>query len=185
MVTVQDVNFDKCGGLVPCVVQDWKTRDVLMVAYMNKAALTMTINTKKATFFSRSRNELWVKGESHGTYLPVVDLKVDCDNDTLLMTVDCSINYPVCHTGQDTCFGNREFSLEHLAEFIREYPIEENSTHYTTSLLKNPIKCAQKVGEEAVETVIEACRSNKERFVYESADLLYHLLVLMRTQDVT
>lgn len=181
MVNVGDIDFNKGDGLVPCIVQDHKTKDVLMLAYMNKEALELSISTRKATFFSRSRQEIWVKGESHDTYLPVEDIVCDCDGDTLLMYVRCSIFYNVCHTGQRTCFGKRHFSLEYLEQYINE----SKNLHYTQTLLNMPARCAQKVGEEAVETVIEAISKNKQGVIYESADLLYHLLVLLKVNEVT
>lgn len=185
MVSIEQVDFSKCGGLIPCIVQDFDTKDVLMLAYMNKEALELSISTHKATFFSRSRQEIWVKGESHDTYLPIVDIKADCDGDTLLMLVKCNIQYNVCHLGQETCFGKRDFSLEYLSKCIEHYADGTMPSHYTKTLLEKPEKCAQKVGEEATEVVIEAIKHNKERFIYESADLLYHLLTLMETEHVS
>lgn len=183
MFNIDAIKYDE-HGLVPCIVQDYKTRDVLMLAYMNKEAVELSWKTSKATFYSRSRKEIWVKGESHGTFLPIASMYMDCDNDTILMLVDCPAEYNVCHTGQETCFGSKYFSIEQLAKFIDEYAVNQLPSHYTKILLENPDRAAQKVGEEAVETVIEAIKGDKPKFIYECADLLYHLLVLMKTQNV-
>lgn len=183
MKMLKDIDFEKGGGLVPVIVQDAENMNVLMLAYMNKDALDITRNTGRATFYSRSRNELWEKGETSGNWLEVKDVSVDCDGDTLLLKV--RPNGPVCHTGDDTCFGNTSNSnlsfLKKLDELIasRKKDLPENS--YTTSLFSSGLnKIAQKVGEEAVEFIIEAVDNNEDLFLNEGADLLYHMLVLLQ-----
>ena len=178
-----EIDFNKGGGLVPVIVQDADNMNVLMLAYMNREAYERSLETGRATFFSRSRQEIWEKGETSGNWLEVKDLSVDCDGDTLLLKVDPK--GPVCHTGTDTCFGDiksRDLSfLRKLDNIIatRKNELPENS--YTTALFKAGVnKVAQKVGEEAVELIIEAKDDNDELFLNEAADLLYHLLVLLR-----
>lgn len=178
-----EIDFNKGRGLVPVIVQDADNMNVLMLAYMNREAYERSLETRRATFFSRSRQEIWEKGETSGNWLEVKDLSVDCDGDTLLLKVDPK--GPVCHTGTDTCFGdikNRNISfLGKLDNIIaaRKNELPENS--YTTALFKAGVnKVAQKVGEEAVELIIEAKDDNDELFLNEAADLLYHLLVLLR-----
>ncbi len=179
---LEKIDFVKCGGMVPVVVQDAGTRKVLMLAYMTREACEITLKTRRATFFSRSRNELWEKGETSGNWLEVKDMLLDCDNDTLLLKVDPK--GPACHTGADTCFNETNSAdlsfLKTLDELIatRKQNLPENS--YTTSLFRAGVnKVAQKVGEEAVELIIEAKDDNHELFLNEGADLLYHLLVLL------
>ena len=187
------INFEKGGGLVPAIIQDAKTRRVLMLGYMNKEAYEKTTKTGMVTFWSRSRNCLWTKGETSGNFLHLVDVMVDCDNDTLL--VKAIPDGPTCHTGTDTCWGetNSENPLLFLAELqdfinLRHEEMPEGS--YTTKLFKDGInRIAQKVGEESLETVIEACTGNNEKLSYEVSDMLYHLLVLltakgMRIEDI-
>ncbi len=183
------IDFEKMGGLVPAIVQDAKTLRVLMLGFMNREAYEKTVETGKVTFFSRTRNTLWTKGETSGNWLRVVDIKNDCDNDTLLIKVNP--DGPVCHTGTDTCWGesNKEVSvmfLDELQHFIEKRHNEMPEGSYTTSLFKGGVtKMAQKVGEEAVETVIEAVKGkDKERLVYEASDLLYHLMVLLTSQGL-
>ena len=181
-----ELNFEKMNGLLPAIVQDADTRNVLMLGFMNQEAYEKTLSTGKVTFFSRSRNCLWTKGETSGNYLNVVSMAADCDNDTLLIKVHP--DGPVCHTGTDTCWGetNRQediLFLKELQDFIcrRHEEMPENS--YTTRLFQSGVnKMAQKVGEEAVETVIEACNGTDERLIYEGADLLYHLIVLLTSK---
>ncbi len=177
------IDFNKGGGLVPVIVQDAHNMSVLMLAYMNREAYERSLETSRATFFSRSRKEIWEKGETSGNWLEVKDLSVDCDGDTLLLKVEPK--GPVCHTGRDTCFGdikNRDISfLGKLDNIIatRKNELPENS--YTTALFKGGVnKVAQKLGEEAVELIIEAKDDNYELFLNEAADLLYHLIVLLR-----
>ena len=178
------IDFEKCGGLVPAIVQDAQTKNVLMLGYMNQEALDKTLATKNVTFWSRSRQTLWTKGETSGNFLHLVDIKVDCDNDTLL--VKAHPDGPTCHTGTDTCWGEenkRVESLEFLSElqdFIDKRKQEMPEGSYTTSLFNKGInKIAQKVGEEALETVIEATNGTQDHLVYEASDLLYHLIVLL------
>lgn len=177
------IDFDKMNGLVPAIIQDAVTKNVLMLGFMNQEAYQKTIETKKVTFWSRTRQCLWTKGETSGHYLHLVSIQVDCDNDTLLVKVHPE--GPTCHKGTDTCWGeenrlNPILFLSELQDFIcRRYEeMPENS--YTTSLFRKGVnKMAQKVGEEAVETVIEATNGTTENLIYEGSDLLYHLIVLL------
>ena len=178
-----NIDFEKMGGLVPAIIQDADTRQVLMLGFMNQEAYDKTLLTGKVTFWSRSRQTLWTKGETSGNYLDLVSISADCDNDTLLVRVHP--HGPTCHTGTDTCWGeeNSASPLQFLAElqdFIekRKHDMPEGS--YTTSLFSKGInKIAQKVGEEALETVIEATNGTPEHLVYEASDLLYHLIVML------
>ena len=183
------IDFDKMGGLVPAIIQDAVTKNVLMLGFMNEEAYQKTIDTKKVTFWSRTRNCLWTKGETSGNYLNLVDIRLDCDNDTLLVKVHPQ--GPTCHLGTDTCWGednslNPMLFLSELQNFIdkRHQEMPENS--YTTSLFKKGInKMAQKVGEEATETIIEATNGTNEQLVYESSDLLYHLIVMLTAKGLS
>ena len=178
------VDFSKLNGLVPCVVQDSKTRRVLMLGFMNEEAYDKTLQEKKVTFYSRAKQRLWTKGETSGNYLDVVDIKVDCDNDTLLVTANPA--GPVCHTGSDTCFNesNDGWDLQSLEDVIKDRKNNPQSGSYTTTLFESGInKVAQKVGEEAVELVIESKDDNKDLFLNEAADLMYHYLVLLSAKD--
>ena len=183
------IDFDKMGGLVPAIIQDAVTKNVLMLGFMNEEAYQKTIDTKKVTFWSRTRNCLWTKGETSGNYLDLVDIRLDCDNDTLLVKVHPQ--GPTCHLGTDTCWGednslNPILFLSELQNFIdkRHQEMPENS--YTTSLFRKGInKMAQKVGEEATETIIEATNGTNEQLVYESSDLLYHLIVMLTAKGVS
>lgn len=170
------------NGLIPAIIQDNYTQKVLMLGFMNKEAYEKTVETGKVTFFSRTKNRLWTKGEQSGNFLHVVSIKADCDNDTLLIMVHP--DGPVCHTGTDTCWGEKNeqdiMFLKELQDFIDRRHQEMPEKSYTTSLFNSGVnKMAQKVGEEAVETVIEACNGTDERLIYEGADLLYHLIVLL------
>lgn len=182
------IDFEKCGGLVPAIIQDAQTKNVLMLGYMNQEALDKTVETKKVTFWSRSRNCLWTKGETSGNFLHLVDIKVDCDNDTLL--VKANPDGPTCHTGSDTCWGeineqNPLLFLTELQDFINRRHKEMPEGSYTTKLFKDGInKIAQKVGEEALETVIEATNGTSEHLVYEASDLLYHLVVMLASKEL-
>jgi phosphoribosyl-ATP pyrophosphohydrolase/phosphoribosyl-AMP cyclohydrolase len=182
------IDFEKSGGLVPAIIQDPNTKNVLMLGYMNQEAFEKTVATKKVTFWSRSRNCLWTKGETSGNYLNLIDIKVDCDNDTLL--VKAIPDGPTCHTGTDTCWGedNKENPLVFLTElqdFIDKRHEEMPEGSYTTKLFKDGInKIAQKVGEEALETVIEATNGTSDHLVYEASDLLYHLTVLLTSKGL-
>ncbi len=180
-----ELDFDKMNGLVPAIIQDNETRKVLMLGFMNKEAYDKTVETGKVTFFSRTKNRLWTKGEESGNFLQVVSIKADCDNDTLLVQVDPA--GPVCHTGTDTCWGEKNeepvMFLKVLQDFIDRRHEEMPEGSYTTSLFKSGInKMAQKVGEEAVETVIEATNGTGERLIYEGADLIYQIIVLLTSK---
>lgn len=183
---MKNLDFEKMGGLIPAVIQDNKTGKVLMLGFMNEEALAKTEREGKVTFYSRTRQCLWTKGETSGHFLNVVSITDDCDHDTLLIKVDPT--GPVCHTGADTCFneenrlGDFEF-LRYLQDFIDRRHEEMPDGSYTTSLFRDGVKrMAQKVGEEAVETVIEAVDGNDERFLYEASDLVYHLIVLLTSK---
>ncbi len=188
-----EIDFNKMGGLVPAIIQDAKTKNVLMLGFMNEEAYNKTIETKKVTFWSRSRNCLWTKGETSGNFLNLVDLKIDCDNDTLL--VQANPIGPTCHKGTDTCWGEENTYnpinfLTELQDFIYQRKEEMPEGSYTTALFnKGTKRIAQKVGEEALETVIEAVSGTNEKLIYEASDILYHLIVLMadkglRIEDV-
>lgn len=183
------IDFEKMGGLVPAIIQDDKTKNVLMLGYMNDAAYNKTIETKKVTFWSRSRNCLWTKGETSGNTLELVSINIDCDNDTLL--VKAHPTGPVCHTGSDTCWkesnkDNGTSFLSELQDFISTRYKEMPEGSYTTSLFKEGVnRMAQKVGEEAVEAVIEATNGTNERLVYECSDLIYHMIVLLTSKGLS
>lgn len=185
-----NINFNKLNGLVPCVVQDSRTNVVLMLGFMNEEAYRKTLADKRVTFYSRSKKRLWTKGESSGNYLTVVDILLDCDQDTLL--IKAIPGGPVCHTGAATCFGepNAGWDMHALERIILDRKAKPQKGSYTNTLLNSGInKIAQKVGEEAVELVIEAKDNNTELFLGEAADLMYHYLVLlaaknMKLQDV-
>ncbi|MGB5700045.1 bifunctional phosphoribosyl-AMP cyclohydrolase/phosphoribosyl-ATP diphosphatase HisIE [Muriicola sp.] len=183
------VDFNKSkDGLVPAIIQDASTKNVLMLGYMNQEALDKTMQTGKVTFFSRSKERLWTKGEESGHFLTVREIKEDCDRDTLLVSV--TPNGPTCHTGSDTCWnGENRASFGFLTELesvIAERQNAANSENsYVASLFEKGInKIAQKVGEEAVELVIEAKDSNEELFLNEGADLLFHYLILLRAKGL-
>ena len=182
------IDFEKCGGLVPAIIQDAKTNQVLMLGYMNQEALEKTQSTGLVTFYSRSRQTLWTKGETSGNHLKLVDIKVDCDNDTLL--VRAIPTGPVCHTGTDTCWGeantaNPLLFLTQLQDFIEKRHEEMPEGSYTTSLFRDGLnRMAQKVGEEALELVIEATNGTNDRMIYEGADMLYHLIVLLTSKGM-
>ncbi|MDR2041519.1 MAG: bifunctional phosphoribosyl-AMP cyclohydrolase/phosphoribosyl-ATP diphosphatase HisIE [Tannerella sp.] len=177
-----ELNFTKSGGLIPAVIQDAQTRQVLMLGFMNEEAYRKTLESGKVTFFSRTRQCLWTKGETSGNFLHTVEILADCDLDTLLIKV--RPDGPVCHTGTDTCFGESNatdlFFLQYLQDFIDRRHREMPEGSYTTSLFRKGLnRMAQKVGEEAVETVIEAVNGTDEGFLYEASDLVYHLIVLL------
>ena len=179
------LDFDKMGGLIPAIIQDTRTKNVLMLGFMNKEAYEKTLEINKVTFFSRTKNRLWTKGEESGHFLDVVSIESDCDNDTLL--IKAIPNGPVCHTGSATCFNdNNEFGIEflsHLQDFIEKRYQEMPEGSYTTSLFNSGVnRMAQKVGEEAIETVIEATNGTDGRMMYEAADMLYHLMVLFTSK---
>lgn len=183
---MKDLDFDKAGGLIPAVIQDVGTGKVLMLGYMNEESLAKTNKEGKVTFYSRSKDRLWTKGETSGNYLEVKEIFTDCDNDTLLIKV--VPHGPTCHTGADTCFNERNTSgmefLDSLSKVIRHRRTNPAEKSYTSTLLSKGInKVAQKVGEEAVEVVIEAKDDNKDLFLNESADLLFHLMILLEAKD--
>ncbi len=174
-------------GLIPVIIQDDNTNKVLMLGFMNAAALAKTQELQKVTFFSRSKNRLWTKGEESGNYLLLKDIKADCDNDTLL--IKATPQGPTCHTGADTCWNEKNeqnnFLLQ-LEQIIIDRKNNPSEKSYTSSLFEKGInKIAQKVGEEAVELVIEAKDNNRELFLGEAADLLFHYMILLQAKDFT
>ncbi|WP_431134212.1 bifunctional phosphoribosyl-AMP cyclohydrolase/phosphoribosyl-ATP diphosphatase HisIE [Psychroserpens mesophilus] len=184
-----NIDYNKNNGLIPAIIQDALTNNVLMLGYMNEDAVTKTLTTKQVTFFSRSKQRLWTKGEESGNTLNLVSLKLDCDNDTLLIKVNP--NGPTCHKGSDTCWNeNNTQQYGFISELEQRIASRKNHTSeaksYVTSLFSKGInKIAQKVGEEAVEVVIEAKDSNDELFLNESADLLFHYLILLQAKGFT
>ena len=177
-----DLDFDKLGGLIPAIIQDARTKNVLMLGFMNREAYEKTTELQNVTFFSRTRNRLWTKGEQSGNFLNVISIEADCDRDTLL--IKAIPEGPVCHTGSATCFNDdNSYGIQFLTElqdFIIKRHQELPEGSYTTSLFASRInRMAQKVGEEAVETVIEATNGTDGRMMYEASDLLYHLIVLL------
>jgi phosphoribosyl-AMP cyclohydrolase / phosphoribosyl-ATP pyrophosphohydrolase len=183
MIEASRINFSKLNGLVPCIIQDAETNVVLMLGFMNQEAFLKTITEKKVTFFSRSKQRLWTKGETSGNFLNLVDILLDCDQDTLL--VKANPVGPACHTGADTCFNetNSGWDLFSLEKVIIDRKSNPKPGSYTTALLESGMnKIAQKVGEEAIELVIEAKDNNKELFLNEAADLVYHYLVLVQAK---
>ena len=185
-----NIDFNKNrDGLVPAVIQDATTKNVLMLGYMNQEAFTKTEETKLVTFFSRTKNRLWTKGEESGNVLHLVSMKLDCDNDTLLIQVNP--NGPTCHKGTDTCWeeeNKQNYGFFSTLESVITERVANKDTQksYVASLFEKGInKIAQKVGEEAVETVIEAMDQNDELFLYESADLFFHYLMLLQAKGFT
>ena len=181
-------NFSKNSDqLIPAIIQDHQTKNVLMLGYMNDESYKKTLETKQVTFFSRSKNRLWTKGEESGNFLELIDIKLDCDNDTFLISVNPT--GPTCHNGSDTCWNQTNSEsfgfisdLERIIELRKEDVNNQNS--YITSLFNSGInKIAQKVGEEAVEVIIEAKDNNDELFLDESADLLFHYLILLQAKN--
>ena len=180
-----NLDFNKSGGLIPAIIQDAQTNVVLMLGFMNEEAYQKTLELNKVTFYSRTKQCLWTKGETSGNFLNVVRILQDCDNDTILIKAN-----PVgqaCHTGADTCFGeaNKDgiYFLQYLQEFINRRFIEKPEGSYTTSLFEKGVnRMAQKVGEEAVETVIEATNGTDDNFIYEASDMIYHLIVLLTSK---
>lgn len=189
---IQSVDWEKGKGLVPAIVQDADSGDVLMLAYMNAEALQQTYSTKKVTFFSRSKNRLWMKGETSGHVLDLVSVSLDCDQDTLL--IKAHPNGPACHTGSETCFGKRSgFSAEHslafittLQSLIQSRKQEPSTGGYTSSLFDSGLnRIAQKVGEEGVEVLVAALAEDDVALISEAADLVYHLIVLLTEKGLT
>ena len=187
MIKFSELNTTKrCEGLVPAIIQDDNTRQVLMLGYMNEEAYDKTVAEGRVTFFSRTKNRLWTKGETSGNFLNVKSISKDCDDDTLLIRV-VPVG-PVCHKGTKTCFGGRENEgfIGELQSVIQQRHREMPEGSYTTKLFTKGVKkIAQKVGEEAVETVIEAVANNNTDVVYEASDLIYHLLVLLENQGLS
>jgi phosphoribosyl-ATP pyrophosphohydrolase/phosphoribosyl-AMP cyclohydrolase len=192
-MTDTNINFEKMDGLVPAIIQDAETKNVLMLGFMNKEAYEKTLQTKKVTFWSRTRQCLWTKGETSGNYLHLVSMAIDCDNDTIL--VKALPDGPTCHKGTDTCWGedntrNPILFLSELQDFIEKRKEEMPEGSYTTKLFSDGTnRIAQKVGEEALETVIEATSGDGAHLAYEASDLIYHLIVLltqkgMRIEDI-
>ena len=184
-----NIDFEKSGGLVPAIIQDATTQQVLMLGYMNREAYEKTLELGRVTFFSRTRQRLWTKGEESGHFLELVDMKVDCDADTLLVRVHP--HGPTCHTGTDTCWGEKNAAtnpllfLTELQNFINKRHEEMPEGSYTTSLFRDGLnRMAQKVGEEALEAVIEAVNGSDERLLYEASDMFYHLIVLLTAKGL-
>ncbi len=180
-----NIDFDKMDGLVPAIIQDDISAKVLMLGFMNEEALKITLDTGNVTFYSRTKKRLWTKGEESGNFLRLVNILSDCDSDTLL--IKANPVGPVCHTGSDTCWNEANqgdfFFLNYLQHFIQKRFKEMPEGSYTTSLFQSGVnRMAQKVGEEAVETVIEATNGTDEDFLYEASDLLYHLIVLLTSK---
>ena len=183
MINTSSIKFST-DGLIPCIVQDSKTKVVLMLGYMNEESITETIKTNKVTFYSRSKQRLWTKGETSGNFLYVENILLDCDEDTIL--IEAKPSGPVCHTGSDTCFNqkNEGSFIYKLEKIIQDRKASPKEGSYTNKILDKGInKVAQKVGEEAVELVIEAKDDNKELFLNEAADLMYHYLLLLTAKD--
>ena len=182
------IDFEKMSGLIPAIIQDAVTSKVLMLGYMNEDAYNQTIDTGFVTSFSRSRQKLWVKGETSGNYLKLVSINIDCDNDALLIKVHPQ--GPVCHKGTDTCWSeSNEYQpimfLSFIQDFIEKRYKEMPEGSYTTSLFKEGLnRMAQKVGEEALEMVIEAVNGTDDRLIYEGSDMLYHLIVLLTSKGL-
>lgn len=183
------IDFEKMDGLVPAIIQDNETMQVLMLGYMNQEAYEKTVETGLVTFYSRTRKTLWTKGETSGNYLHVVDIKNDCDNDTLLIIA--TPDGPTCHKGTYNCWGEKKKEmhtlgfLSELQDFIEKRHEEMPEGSYTTSLFRDGLnRMAQKVGEEALEAVIEAVGGTDERLLYEASDMFYHLIVLLTAKGL-
>lgn len=193
---ITEIDFDKCGGLVPAIVQDVASSRILMLAYMNKDAYQLTLERNLATFYSRSKKQIWQKGESSGNTLKIIDISLDCDQDTLLLKVEPT--GPACHKGTSSCFDRPQTHkvmtkeqntsslsfLEDLENVIKQRRVSSTSKSYTKSLFNSGIEAiAQKVGEEAVEVVIAALSQSQDDFRQEAADLVFHLLVLLESKN--
>ncbi|MHB8578292.1 MAG: bifunctional phosphoribosyl-AMP cyclohydrolase/phosphoribosyl-ATP diphosphatase HisIE [Ignavibacteriaceae bacterium] len=186
-MNLPELNFEKLNGLIPAIVVDNNSDKVLMLGFMNKTSLEKTIETKLITFFSRTRNELWTKGETSGNFLHLIEIKHDCDNDTLLIYAVPDGN--TCHTGNYSCFGiekkSHSYFLNELFDLIKKRKIELPKNSYTTSLFNSGTnRIIQKVGEEAIETVIAAKNRDKDEIINETSDLIYHLFVMLAEQDI-
>ena len=187
MIDISKLNFEKLNGLIPAVIVDYKTDLVLMLGFMNKESLEQTIETKLVTFYSRTRKELWTKGKTSGNYLRLIEIKPDCDNDSLLVYAQPDGN--ICHTGNYSCFNiNKNDSIkfiEQLSKIIRERKERLPENSYTTKLFKEgENRIIQKFGEESVEVMIAAKNNNREEIINEASDLLYHLLVLLEEKEL-
>ena len=180
------INFDKNSvGLVPAIIQDVETKNVLMLGFMNKEALDLTLESNKVHFFSRSKNRIWMKGEESGNFLNLISLKLDCDNDSLLLKV--KPQGPTCHKGDDTCWGekNNQNFLNTLEKIIIDRITNNPDNSYVSNLFEKGIdKIAQKLGEEATEVIIASKNENKKELIYESADLLFHFLILLQKKNL-
>jgi phosphoribosyl-AMP cyclohydrolase / phosphoribosyl-ATP pyrophosphohydrolase len=186
MIEKSKIDYKKMNGLVPAIVVDSQTNQILMLGFMNEESLDKTIATGRVTFFSRSKNRLWTKGETSGNYLNLVDIKIDCDNDSLLLYV--KPDGPTCHTGDYSCFGIEKSSitfLNQLSELIKQRKINLPEKSYTSKLFKEGTnRIIQKVGEEAIETIIAAKNRDRKEITEEVSDLVYHLLVMLAEQDI-
>lgn len=184
---ISKLDFSKLNGLVPAIVQEVDSKAVLMVGFMNKEALEKTLKNKLVTFFSRSKNRLWQKGESSGNYLEVVKIKMDCDNDSLL--ISARPNGPTCHTGETSCFGDdikEKFTLNKLFQIVENRKKEMPSESYTASLISGGLEAIlAKVEEESLEVLQAARKEGKQRLIEESSDLIYHLFVLLISQNIS
>jgi len=187
MIDIKKLDFDKMNGLLPAIIIDFYTGQNLMLGFMNEESLQKTVEDKKVTFYSRSKGRIWQKGETSGNYLIVKEIKTDCDDDTLLIKV--IPQGPTCHTGNYSCFGEEENNLgflKYLYDVIAKRKIELPENSYTTSLFKSgENRIIQKVGEEAIETVIAAKNNDREELINEVSDLLYHLTVLLVEKEIT
>ncbi len=187
MIKIEKINFEKLSGIIPAIIIDASNNNVLMLGFMNKEAIEQTIEKQKVVFFSRTKNRLWLKGETSHNYLNVVSIITDCDNDTLL--IYANPDGPTCHTGSYSCFAevneNSVLFLEYLFKLIKQRKIEMPENSYTSKLFqRGSDRIIQKVGEEAVETVIAAKNKDKEEVIYETSDLLFHLLVMLADQEI-
>ena len=187
MIEIEKINFEKLDGLVPSIIVDSSTNQVLMLGFMNKEALSKTIEIEKVVFFSRTKNKLWLKGETSGNYLHVVSINSDCDNDTLL--IYAKPDGPTCHTGSYSCFtevdqDNSKF-LDYLFKLVKQRKSNLPENSYTTTLFKlGSDRIIQKVGEEAIESVIAAKNKDKVEIINEASDLMFHLLVMLADQEI-
>ena len=187
MIDIEKIDFEKLNGLVPAIIIDQNTNQVLMLGFMNKEALSQTLDKKKVVFFSRTKNKLWLKGVTSNNYLNVISINTDCDNDTLLIYV--KPDGPTCHTGSYSCFAevdknNIQF-LDYLFKLVKQRKIELPENSYTTSLFnRGSDRIIQKVGEEAIETVIAAKNKDKEEIINEASDLLFHMFVMFADQGI-
>ncbi len=183
---LNNTDFAKSNGLIPAIIQNNQTKQVLMLGYMNKESLQKTLKAKKVWFYSRSKKRLWMKGETSGNTLEFIDAELDCDNDAILISV--IPKGATCHTGQTSCFGEEEsiYFLQYLFKLIQKRKKEPSEGSYTTSLFKEGLdRIVQKVGEEATEVVIAAKNKSKKRIIEESSDLLFHLFVLLAEKEIS